>query len=136
MALLSDRVVRPRNWGIAVSAAYLRLIGLTIAESAKGAGCGARTLKRWEASPWWTDACEEATDSLAQVFELILKPWIDGRSSLDVGSVLAMLTVMQTAGWPGAKILGDLDQLERESSRAFPGFRSKAAKPGKKRKRR
>ena len=66
MAPLSDRVTRPRNWGIAISAAYLRLIGLTIEESAKGAGCGERTLKRWEASQWWPDAQEEATDRWLQ----------------------------------------------------------------------
>lgn len=53
---------RPRDWDKAVAAAYLRLVGLSQDEAAAGAGCGERTLARWEASIWWPEACEEAVD--------------------------------------------------------------------------
>lgn len=43
-----------------MSAAYLRIIGHTVEEAAKGAGVGERTLARWTVSPWWPDAEREA----------------------------------------------------------------------------
>jgi len=58
-----DEVKRPTGawWDKAVHAAYVRLTGATIAESASEAGIGERTLKRWESCSWWADACHEAT---------------------------------------------------------------------------
>ncbi len=61
MAQLKDAVGMPADWDKAVAAAYLRLIGQSQNDSAKGAGVGRRTLQRWEISDWWPDACEEAS---------------------------------------------------------------------------
>ncbi len=52
---------RPRRWEQGISCAYHRLIGFTIAESAKRAGVGKRTLDRWLKADWWPDACAEAS---------------------------------------------------------------------------
>ena len=70
MAEKVDAVEKPRDWDKAVSVAYLRLIGLTQAKAAKGAGTGVRTLRRYEASDWWPDACGEAVGRWMQQLEI------------------------------------------------------------------
>jgi hypothetical protein len=55
-------VARPRSWSKALSAAYLRMIGLSQSDAAKSAGVGERTLARWEASPFWQGARAEARE--------------------------------------------------------------------------
>ena len=53
-------VSRPNDWDKAISVAYLRMIGHTQEEAAKGAGVGIRTSREWERSLWWLDAATEA----------------------------------------------------------------------------
>jgi len=65
-----DAVEKPRDWDKAVSVAYLRLIGLTQAKAAKAAGTGERTLRRYELSEWWPDACAEAVSRWMQQLEI------------------------------------------------------------------
>ena len=66
MAEKLDAVGKPRNWDKAVSVAYLRLIGQSQADAAKAAGLGERTLRRYELSEWWPDACAEAVERWMQ----------------------------------------------------------------------
>ena len=66
MAEIIDVVEKPRDWDKAVSVAYLRLIGQTQENAAKGAGIGERTLRRYELSDWWPDACAEAVERWMQ----------------------------------------------------------------------
>ena len=66
MAEKFDAVGKPQNWDKAVSVSYLRLIGLTQKKAAKAAGMGERTLRRFELSEWWPDACGEAVDRWMQ----------------------------------------------------------------------
>ena len=61
---------RPHSWDKAVSAAYLRLWGLSQERAAKGAGIGERTIQRYEISEWWPKACEEAVDRWMQQLEI------------------------------------------------------------------
>ncbi len=70
MAEKVDAVEKPRDWDKAVSVAYLRLIGLTQAKAAKAAGTGERTLRRYELSEWWPDACAEAVSRWMQQLEI------------------------------------------------------------------
>lgn len=53
-----------------MSAAYLRLWGLSQEKAAKGAGIGERTLARYEISEWWPKACGEAVDRWMQQLEI------------------------------------------------------------------
>ncbi len=62
LALRGDVVKKPQNWDKAVAAAYLWLITDNLKTSAKEVGIGHRTLKRWKGSPWWYDACEQASE--------------------------------------------------------------------------
>lgn len=61
-AVKRDVVGAPHSWDKAVSYAYLRLIGQSQVEAAKGAGVGERTVVRWELSDWWPKALAEASD--------------------------------------------------------------------------
>ena len=65
-----DSVGKPRDWDKAVSVGYLRLIGLTQEEAARGAGIGVRTLQRYELSSWWPLACSEAVLRWMQQLEI------------------------------------------------------------------
>jgi hypothetical protein len=65
-----DGVAKPRDWEKATAVAYLRLIGLTQIDAAKGAGIGVRTLRRYEVSDWWPEACREAVDRWMQQLEI------------------------------------------------------------------
>ena len=60
VAGLGDSVAEPKDRDKALSAAYLRIIGHTQEEAAAGANCGARSLRRWEAQPWWPEILVEA----------------------------------------------------------------------------
>ena len=83
-ALRDSVVARPADWDKAVAAAYLRLIGQSQELSARGAGVGARTLKRWEASAFWPDACEEAADRwLSHATEKARRTFLRGIDSDD-----------------------------------------------------
>ncbi len=55
-----DVVKRPQSWDKALSVAYLRLRDESQADAAKPAGIGERTVRRWEKSDWWPQACLEA----------------------------------------------------------------------------
>lgn len=57
-----DEVSRPQDWAKAVSAAYFRALGATVAAAAEAAGVGERTLFRWETCSWWPDAHREAVE--------------------------------------------------------------------------
>ena len=57
---MSDSVAEPKNRDKALSAAYLRIIGCSQEEAATGAGCGQRTLRRWEGCSWWSEIQLEA----------------------------------------------------------------------------
>lgn len=79
MADPTATVQRPMDWDKAVAAAYLRLIGHTQLEAAKGAGVGERTVARWENSSFWPEACEEAADRwLSHLVEHSRRSLLDG----------------------------------------------------------
>ena len=82
MAGLLSAVGKPRDWDKAISAAYLRLTGISQEKAAKAAGIGERTLQRWEVSAWWPDACLEASSKwlrgLVEVSQRTLFKAIDG----------------------------------------------------------
>ena len=63
-------VATPRDWDKAVNVAYLRLIGLTQKKAAKAAMIGERTLRRYELSDWWPQACGEAVGRWMQQLEI------------------------------------------------------------------
>ena len=65
-----DVVRQPHDWDKAVSAGYLRLMGLSQQRAAKGAGIGERTLARYELSDWWPEACGEAVSRWMQQLEI------------------------------------------------------------------
>ena len=56
----TDRIRRPYDRDKALSAAYLRLIGATQEQAAKGAGCSERSLHGWEKCSWWAEIVAEA----------------------------------------------------------------------------
>ncbi len=60
MADKAQGVGKPRDWDKAISVAYLRLRDESQADAAKPAGLGERTVRRWEKSAWWLQACLEA----------------------------------------------------------------------------
>ncbi len=55
-----DRVRRPQNRDKALAAAYLRLLGGTLDQSADGAGCARRQIVEWETCSWWPELQAEA----------------------------------------------------------------------------
>lgn len=57
---IATEVARPQKWDQAVSAAYLRILNATQAETAAQIGRADRTVRAWEGSPWWPDAVAEA----------------------------------------------------------------------------
>ena len=60
MADIAQGVGKPRDWDKAISVAYLRLRNESQLDAAKSAGIGERTVRRWENSLWWPQACVEA----------------------------------------------------------------------------
>ena len=61
MAEKPDGVEKPRDWDKAISVAYLRLCKTPQTDAAKQAGVGVRTIRRWEKSGWWPEACFQAS---------------------------------------------------------------------------
>ncbi len=57
---IETSVRKPKNWDKAVSAAYLRVLGSTQADTAKSVGVSERTVRSWEGSKWWPNAESEA----------------------------------------------------------------------------
>lgn len=53
VATSDDSTKKPQNRAKALSAAYLRSIGLSQKQAAKLAGVGDRTLRTWEHCSWW-----------------------------------------------------------------------------------
>ena len=56
----TDTIGAPRNREVALSCAYLRLLGSSQVEAAKATGIDPRTLGRWESCSWWPDVQAEA----------------------------------------------------------------------------
>ena len=86
-------VERPRDWQKATAVAYLRLVGLTQIDAAKGAGIGERTLRRYEVSPWWPEACAEAVGRWMQQLEIECR--ITLLASIKNGDAVAALKVLE-----------------------------------------
>ena len=83
-AALPSKKPTSNNWDIAISAAYLRLLGATQEEAAEAAGCGVRTIQTWEKCDWWLEATNEARHR-----------WLKG------GDALAMKAILQALKDPG-----------------------------------
>lgn len=62
LATTQAEAERPRNWDQWVTAAFLRLLGVTQKDAARAAGVGLRTLCRYEADPRWPQAVLEAQE--------------------------------------------------------------------------
>lgn len=90
-------VDKPQDWDIAVSVAYLRAIGHTQEEAAKGAGCSIRTVRSWERSPFWPQAWEEAKQR-----------WLKGVVAMTRRGLLTALNdsseYAQTARWAAERL--------------------------------
>ena len=59
-------VGKPRDWDKAISVAFLRLCKRSQKVAANVAGVGARTVRRWEKSDWWPEACRDASSRWLQ----------------------------------------------------------------------
>jgi len=122
MAEKLDIVKKPQNWDKAVSVAYLRLLGLSQKNAAKGAGIGERTLARWELSEWWPDACAEAVDRWMQQLEIECRSTIMAAvKSGDVATAVKMLERIDKRLAPprqqlGVQHSGDLRRSVRDLS--------------------
>lgn len=62
MADSSSETKAPQDREKAISAAYLRTLGASQADTAKQVGIGERTLRRWEDCSWWPEIRHEAMD--------------------------------------------------------------------------
>jgi DNA-binding transcriptional MerR regulator len=88
---------RPKSWDRQVSAAYLRLLGATQSEAAKGVGCSSRTIRRWEREVLWLEAVQEAK-----------RRWLSG---VENAARVALLRALQEpdAGLFALRVLERLD---------------------------
>ncbi len=93
MAENIDVVEKPRDWDKAVSVSYLRLIGQTQENAAKGAGIGVRTLRRYELSDWWPEACSEAVDRWMQQLEIEARTTV--MTAVKEGDVITAMKVLE-----------------------------------------
>ena len=93
MAEKLDAVGKPQNWDKAVSVSYLRLIGLTQKKAAKAAGMGERTLRRFELSEWWPDACGEAVDRWMQQLAIECRTTI--MAAVKAGDVVTAVKMLE-----------------------------------------
>ena len=93
VAGIVDAVEKPRDWDKAVSVSYLRLIGLTQEKAAKGAGIGVRTLRRYELSEWWPEACREAADRWMQQLALECRTTI--MAAVKAGDVVTAVKMLE-----------------------------------------
>jgi hypothetical protein len=62
MADENDPVQSPSDLDKALSAAYLRYLGMSQKEAASRVGIGERTLRRWEDCSWWAEVKAEAAE--------------------------------------------------------------------------
>ena len=122
MAENIDVVEKPRNWDKAVSVSYLRLIGQTQEDAAKGAGVGVRTLRRYELSEWWPLACAEACGRWMQQLEIECRSTVMAAVKAgDVVTAVKMLERIDKRLAPprqlhGVEHSGDLTRSVREMS--------------------
>ena len=72
--------------------------------------------------------------ALVDMWLSALRPWFEGRRQLDVSPLLAVVRILQDQGWPAARLLRDLDQLELAAA-ALYREKTKRARPLGKRKR-
>ncbi len=93
MADKVDVVLKPQNWDKSVSAAYLRLLGLSQKKAARSAGIGERTLARYELSEWWPDACREAVDRWMQQLEIECRSTV--MAAVKAGDVTTALKILE-----------------------------------------
>lgn len=91
----SQAVQAPADWDKAVSAAYFRALGGSQAAAAEAAGVSERTVRAWEASPWWPEAQRQA-----------LARW---RSDLTAASRKSLLDAVAVDGDLALKLLERLD---------------------------
>ncbi len=73
--------------------AYLRLIGQSQAAAAKAAGLGERTLRRYELSDWWPDACGEAVERWMQQIEIEARTTV--MTAVKEGDVVTAMKVLE-----------------------------------------
>ena len=93
MAEKLDVVKRPQNWDKAVSVAYLRLLSWSQEGAAKGAGIGVRTLRRYELSDWWPQACGEAVGRWMQQLEIEARTTV--MAAVKGGDVVTAMKVLE-----------------------------------------
>ena len=93
MAEKLDVVKKPHSWDKAVSAAYLRLLGLSQRKAARCAGIGERTLARYELSEWWPEACGEAIDRWMKQLEIECRTTI--MAAIKEGDVATALKILE-----------------------------------------
>jgi hypothetical protein len=106
-------IKKPQDWEKAVSVAYLRAIGHTQIEAAKGAGCGVRTLREWEQSAWWKDAMAEARGR-----------WLQGVEAFTRRGILSALTdqneYAQMARWAAERLIPEMKPPKRRREHTTP----------------
>jgi hypothetical protein len=61
MPTSGDPTERPQDPEKCISVAYLRLLGASMADSAKSVGVHKDTIWRWEQCSWWKDMLAEAS---------------------------------------------------------------------------
>lgn len=107
-------VKKPQDWEKAVSVAYLRAIGHTQIEAAEGAGCGVRTLRDWEKSPWWRDAMAEARGR-----------WLQGAEAFARRGILSALVdqgeYAQMSRFVAERLIPEMKPPKRRSEHSAPG---------------
>ena len=91
-----DVVKKPQNWDKAVSAAYLRLLGLSQGKAANCAGIGERTLARWELSDWWPEACGGAVSRWMKQLEIECRTTI--MAAVKAGDVTTAVKMLERIG--------------------------------------
>lgn len=91
----SQAVQAPSDRDKAVSVAYFRALGATQEAAAEAAGVSERTVRAWEASPWWPDAHREAVER-----------W---RTDLSAASRKSLLDAVKSDGDLALKALERLD---------------------------
>ena len=97
---------RPLHWDKWLSAAHLRMLGMTQEQAAKTVGIGERTLRRWEATDQWAEACAVARGR-----------WLNG---IDVCARTALLQALRSDGDPARRGFLAFKVLERIDPRFAP----------------
>ena len=68
-------------------------MGQTQENAAKGAGIGVRTLRRYELSDWWPEACSEAVDRWMQQLEIEARTTV--MAAIKEGDVVTAMKVLE-----------------------------------------